>query len=523
MFEAAELGHTTDKKTWDREVPKLREALLEAQYDLLERRDFATVVLVGGVDGAGKGETVNLLNEWMDPRHIHTHALGAPTDDELRYPRWRRFWNALPPRGKIGVLFGSWYTLPIVGRVYGETKDADLDQALEEIVRFEHMLHREGALLVKLWFHLSKKQQKKRLQTLSADKRTRWRVTETDWKHFALYDTFREVSERALRRTSTAEAPWHVVEGLDPRYRGLTAGRLLLEAIEGRLAASAAVARAAGAGERGATRRAAARTTAAARRQAALSSAGVPLPAFRSRTDAELLRSLDLSVKVSKAEYAERYDVLQGRLNRLSRKPRFRRASLVLVFEGPDAAGKGGAIRRVTRALDARQYTVIPVAAPSDEERAHPYLWRFWRRTPPLGHVGIFDRSWYGRVLVERVEGFCPPQDWQRAYSEINDFEEQLTRHGAVVVKFWLHISASEQLRRFRERQATGFKRFKITAEDWRNREKWVDYEVAACDMFERTSTELAPWTIVAANDKYHARLTVMETICHRVERALDG
>jgi len=504
MFESAELGHTLDKKTWDRKVPQLREALLEAQYDLLDaggggRGRFATVVLVGGVDGAGKGETVNLLNEWMDPRHVHTHALGAPSDDERRYPRWKRFWSALPPRGKIGVFFGSWYTLPIVQRVYGQTKSAELDQSLEEIVRFEHMLHDEGALIVKLWFHLSKKQQEKRLAALSADKRTRWRVTETDWKHFALYDTFRAVSERSLRRTSTAEAPWHAIEGLDARYRGFTAGTLLLEAIRGRLAA-----------EGGA-------------KKPSKTVSAPSLPPFASKVGADLLRSLEVPPTITKKAYEDRYEVLQARLNKLSRRKAFQKRSVVLVFEGPDAAGKGGAIRRVTRALDARQYTVNPVAAPSDEERAQPYLWRFWRRMPALGHVGIFDRSWYGRVLVERVEGFCRSHDWQRAYTEINDLEEQLTRHGAVVAKFWLHISKEEQLRRFEERKATGFKRFKITAEDWRNRKKWSDYEVAACDMFERTSTEIAPWTIVSANDKYNARLHVLETVCDRLEDALEG
>ena len=499
MFESAELGHTLDKKTWDRKVPKLREALLEAQYELFEKRRFATVILVGGVDGAGKGETVNLLNEWMDPRHVHTHALGAPTDDEQRYPRWKRFWSALPPRGKVGIFFGSWYTLPIVQRVYGDTRHADLDQSLEEIVRFEQMLHAEGALVVKLWFHLSKQQQKKRLTALSSDKRTRWRVTDTDWKHFALYDTFRGVSERALRRTNTAEAPWHPIEGLDARYRGYTAGTLLLDAMRGRLAADEV-----------------------APRRARKAPSAPPLPPFVSSVGADLLRSLPVPPKVTKAVYEERYDVLQARLNKLIRRKALRQRAVVLAFEGPDAAGKGGAIRRVTRALDARHFSVHPVAAPSDEERAQPYLWRFWRHMPPLGHVGIFDRSWYGRVLVERVEKFCEPPDWQRAYSEINDFEEQLTRHGTIVAKFWLHIGQDEQLRRFKEREATGFKRFKITAEDWRNRDKWDDYEVAACDMFERTSTEIAPWTIVSANDKYNARLHVLETICDRLEKALE-
>ncbi|MCC6526843.1 MAG: polyphosphate:AMP phosphotransferase [Polyangiaceae bacterium] len=489
MFESAELGHTVTKASYARQVPKLREALLDAQYDLLEKKSFSTLILISGVDGAGKGETVNLLNEWMDPRHVHTHAMSVASDEEQQHPRNWRFWRALPPRGKIGVFFGSWYTYPIVRRAYGEIKDASLDQAMEEIVRLERMLADERVLVLKLWFHLSKKQQKRRLLALSADKRTRWRVTESDWKHFEIYDTFRRVSERALRQTSTADAPWRIIEGADARYRSLTAGRIVLESMRTRLS------------------------------QTRQPRPFAPPPA--KPDEPNLLRALDLSQKVSDKRYDKELEALQGRLNLLTRHPKWKKTGVVAVFEGADAAGKGGAIRRITGALDARQYRIVPVAAPTEEERAQPYLWRFWRNVPAYGQFVIFDRSWYGRVLVERVEGFCEQHDWNRAYSEINDFEEQLSGHGLVVVKFWLHIDADEQLRRFKEREATGFKRFKITAEDWRNRKKWKDYEVAACNMFERTSTEIAPWTLVPAVDKRFARIRILETICDRLEEQI--
>ena len=210
-------------------------------------------------------------------------------------------------------------------------------------------------------------------------------------------------------------------------------------------------------------------------------------------------------------------------MNLLSRHPRFSKLSLIVVFEGSDAAGKGGAIRRITASLDARHYQIVPVAAPSEEERAQPYLWRFWRRLPRLGGITMFDRSWYGRVLVERVEGYCSEADWMRAYAEINDFEEQITVAGVVVVKFWLAISREEQLRRFKEREATRFKRFKITDDDWRNRDKWPLYEEAVCHMVDRTSTEIAPWTLVEANDKYYARIKILKTLCERLEAALRG
>jgi polyphosphate kinase 2 (PPK2 family) len=250
---------------------------------------------------------------------------------------------------------------------------------------------------------------------------------------------------------------------------------------------------------------------------------GGALDTERPRADpTNLLRALDLRAHVPKEHYEKKLEELQGRLNLLTRHKKFAKVGVVAVFEGVDAAGKGGAIRRVTQALDARLYRVHPVAAPTEEERVQPYLWRFWRHVPAHGAVAIFDRSWYGRVLVERVEGLCREADWQRAFGEINAFEEALVEHGHVVVKIWMHVDPKEQLKRFEQRQATGFKRFKITDEDWRNREKWPAYEVAACDMFDRTSTEIAPWTLIAANDKRSARLEVLETLCGRLERALE-
>jgi polyphosphate kinase 2 (PPK2 family) len=235
----------------------------------------------------------------------------------------------------------------------------------------------------------------------------------------------------------------------------------------------------------------------------------------------DVLAALDLNKKIARPRYQRELEQLQGRLNLLSRDPKFKDSSVILVFEGQDAAGKGGAIRRITGAIDARHYQGIPVAAPTEEERAQPYLWRFWRHLPRRGRFTIYDRSWYGRVLVERVEGFCSEYDWTRAYAEINDFEEQMIRNRTVLVKFWLEISKEEQLKRFKEREKTSFKRFKITAEDWRNRKKWDAYHAAVCDMIDRTSTSIAPWTLIEANDKYHARIKILRTLCKSIEAAL--
>jgi polyphosphate:AMP phosphotransferase len=494
MFESAELGHTIDKERYAKEEPILREALLDAQYDLLETKKFPVIVIIAGVDGAGKGETVNVLNEWMDARHIQTHALAAPSADDTERPAFYRFWRHLPPKGKTGIFFTSWYTAPIVGRAYKSISKADLDQRMDEARRFERMLASEGALILKFWFHLSKEQQRERLTKLEKNPKTRWRVTERDWAHFEIYDRFRKVSERALRETSTAEAPWIVVEGADARYRNIAVGKAILTAIRARLDAPAPA-----------------------------PVVDAPPPSQSSPVDdLNVLRTLDLTKTVPKEEYQDDLEKLQRKLGMLTLDPRFKEISVVAAFEGADAAGKGGAIRRITQALDARLYHLYPIAAPTEEERAQPYLWRFWRHLPRLGKLSIFDRTWYGRVLVERVEGFCSEDDWMRAYSEINDFEQQMTDSQSVVVKFWLHINQDEQLARFKEREATAFKRFKITPDDWRNREKWPAYERAICDMVDRTSTEIAPWTLVESNDKYFARIKILTTLLDRIEKAME-
>jgi polyphosphate:AMP phosphotransferase len=491
MFESAELGSSIADREYDREVPKLRASLLDAQYELLGKKSFPVIIIIGGVDGAGKGETVNILNKWMDPRHVVTQAFGEMSDEERERPRMWRYWRALPPKGRIGILFGAWHTDPIVDRAGGRTRKAGFERAMEEIVRFERMLADEGALILKFWFHLSKRAQNARLKALEADPKTRWRVTDTDWERYRLYDRFRKVSENALRATNTSYAPWIVVEGSDPNYRYLTVGRTILDALKKRFA-----------GDKPRVSRPAA----------------PPEPALDGRI---ALSSVDYSQRLAHKEYRRKLEKYQGRLNLLTRHRGFRDKSVIVVFEGADAAGKGGSIRRVTGALDARFVRVTPVAAPTEEESAQPYLWRFWRQLPRTGRVTIFDRSWYGRVLVERVERFCREGDWKRAYDEINDFEEQLGEAGGIVTKFWLTITKAEQLRRFREREKTPYKRFKITPEDWRNRKRWREYERAVCDMIERTSTEIAPWFLIPANDKYHARIEILKTLCARLEAAL--
>jgi polyphosphate:AMP phosphotransferase len=492
MLESAEIGHAISKRVYAREEPKLRQALLNAQYDLSQDGRGPVLVLLSGVEAGGRGETANKLTEWMDPRHIRVVAFGDRTPEEAAHPPAWRYWNALPQKGRLGIFMNAWYYELAAARARQRIGDDLLHVRLEAVREQEQMLADEGLVLVKFWIHLSKSAQKKRLEQLDDDPRTSWRVTRADWEAYRLYAKRHDLWEHLLRETSTGFAPWYVVEGSDARYRSLTVGKILLQALEGALSRKQTV------------------------------PAHPVTPTAPSVVDnVKLMRDLDLSQRLTERQYDRALEKQQGRLAKLARHKRFARHSLVLVFEGVDAGGKGGAIRRVTGALDARQYVTIPVAAPTEEERAHPYLWRFWKYAPRRGGIAIFDRSWYGRVLVERVEGYCGVNDWMRAYSEINQFEEQLAEGGAIIVKFWLQISKTEQLRRFRARARTSFKRFKITSDDWRNRKKWDDYERAVCDMVDRTSTEIAPWTLVEAEDKHFARIKVLSTVNDRLKAAL--
>jgi polyphosphate:AMP phosphotransferase len=493
MLEAAEIGHRIAKDVDEHEEPRLREALLNAQYELLQSKRFPVLVIISGVEMGGRGETANKLIEWMDPRHIRVRAFGPRSEEERGRPAGWRYWREFPPKGRMGIFMNAWYHDAMAGRIDGDIDEFRFERALDRIRHLERMLVEEGTLVMKFWIHLPQDEHKKRLKRLHRREDVAWPVEKDDWERFRIYSKARAVAERMLRETSTAEAPWAVIEGTDERYRFLTVGKLLLDALQARL-----------------------------KQKFDHERRRVAPPPMPVTDNLALIRNLDLVKKLSKVDYEKSLARWQRKLAATVRSNKFmRRHSLICVFEGTDAAGKGGAVRRVVAALDARQYAIVPVAAPTDEERAQPYLWRFWRRLPRPGGVVIYDRSWYGRVLVERVERFCSKADWMRAYGEINDFEEQLVNAGTVVVKFWMQISKDEQLRRFREREKTPFKRFKITAEDWRNRRKWNEYEQAVCDMVERTSTEIAPWTLVEAEDKQFARVKVLRTIVERAEAVL--
>jgi polyphosphate kinase 2 (PPK2 family) len=537
MFQTAELGQTVSKEDFDHISNDLRTELLALQQDL-RSADFSVIVVFAGVDGAGKGESVNLINEWMDPRWIVTQAYDEPSDEERERPAFWRFWRDLPPKGQIGLFQSCWYSRPILDHVHGQIATFAFDEQMKRILAFEKMLAEDGTLILKFWMHLGKDAQKRRLKSLEKDPLQSWRVKKADWRNWKLYDQFIATAERALQHTGTGQTRWVIVEGEDARYRGLAVLTSLRDAIAKHMAdrtqraqtiaAQRAVSSAKRSAElvevhdhRDAIEKAAAeeaRRRGGRRRKeptATLTAEGT----IRPRT---VLDALDMSQSLGKEDYGLALKQARAELAVLCRQAKERKISTLLVFEGVDAAGKGGSIRRLTAGLDARDYRVIPIAAPTDEESAHHYLWRFWRHLPRAGRVTVFDRSWYGRVLVERVEGFALTDEWMRAYAEINEFEEQLVQQGVVLAKFWIHITKEEQYRRFKERETIAYKKWKLTDEDWRNRANWEAYELAVHEMVERTSTRQTPWVLIEGNDKNHARIKILRTVCERLRHRLE-
>jgi polyphosphate:AMP phosphotransferase len=490
MFASALIGHKLAKEEYQRAEPELRTKLLEAQLELVEARFLAVVIVITGMDGAGKSEVIHKLLEWLDPRHVRVAAYAAPDDTERTRPPFWRYWRDLPSRGQISVVFGSWYSDPLLDRLVGTIGKGRFERELAAINRFEEMLTNENVLLLKFLLVVSAKEQQRRLAAFAKRTGGASRALE-EWADVKSRRQSGPIVEELVRRTSTGQAPWVVIPCDDPEYRDVTFGRSVLGAL-------------------------------AARLQAPPPTSALTAPATIPTIDRRnALDTLDLSLRLEQAEYRKRLESAQLELLEQSQRKAFRGRALMVAFEGHDAAGKGGAIRRVTMALDPRQYRVYPVAAPTDEEKGRPYLWRFWRHVPRLGRIAIFDRSWYGRVLVERVEGLASPAEWGRAYGEINDFEEELARAGIIVAKFWLAIGKDEQLRRFEARADTEYKRFKIRPEDWRNREKWDLYHDAIGEMIDRTSTREAPWTLVEAQEKRWARVKVLETLVKRLEAEL--
>ncbi len=492
MLDTLDLNLSLDKPTYKSEIDRLMHQLRTLQSACWQKK-LPVIVVLEGWAASGKGGLVKQMVGYIDPRGFKVYPIWTPTEQERQYPFLWRFWEKLPAQGAISIFYHSWYTHVLEDRLFNRVDSSQIPTVMAQINSFERQMVDNGAAIAKFWLHLSHKELKSRLKDYAEDPLTAWRVRKEDWQQEKHYHRYAALAEEMLIQTGTGSAPWTLVEGNSERWARV---KVL-------------------------TQLAATLTTALDRLQIQLPNPILPAQNHLEPTEPDLLAQIDLNLCLSEVDYEEQLAAEQVQLRQLQLSIHKHQIPVLVLFEGWDAAGKGGAIKRLTDILDPRSYFVEPFAAPTEEEKAHHYLWRFWRRLPTAGTIGIFDRSWYGRVLVERVEGFASETEWRRAYQEINEFEAQLTTAGYVLVKFWLHISPEEQLKRFTERQNDPFKQYKLTDEDWRNRDKWPYYEVAVNQAIQRTTTPSAPWTIVAANNKYYARVKIIETVVNAIQAEL--
>jgi polyphosphate:AMP phosphotransferase len=492
MLEKIDLSKKIDKETYKKTEKEQSEKLGLLQRQLKEA-GIPVMIVFEGMGASGKGTQINHLIQALDPRGFDVYANDKSTDEERMRPFLWRFFTKLPAQGRIAVFDRSWYRQVTMERFAGKILNEDLPGAFHDIQSFERQLTDDGMVIIKLFLYTSREEQKKRFKKLESSKETSWRVTKDDWKRNTEYDRFLQICEEMLQNTDTDYAPWTIIEANDKEYAAAKIMSCVADCLSDALNKKSLK------GE----------------------SKDKDVPVRSESFKAGVLSGVDLTKSISKEDYKKEIDRLQKKLEFLHSQIYRMRIPVVLGFEGWDAAGKGGAVRRLTSHLDPRGYKVYPTAAPNDLERVHHYLWRFWINMPKAGHIAIFDRTWYGRVLVERVEGFCRESQWKQAYQEINEMESHLANAGAVVLKFWLHIDKDEQEKRFKERQEDPLKQWKITEEDWRNREKWDQYESAVNEMLVRTSTTYAPWVVVEGNCKYYARVKILKTVVEALENKI--
>ena len=471
-------------------IKAAREALNACQMKIKEA-GLPVMVIFEGWGAAGKGSVLGRVIKSIDPRFFKVQTYAAPTAEEKRYPFLYRYIRDIPEKGKFTFYDTYWMEEITDARLDGSMSDAEYEERIDSINRTERTLVDNGYVVMKFFFQIGKKEQKRRLDELLDNKDTKWRVDKSDLYENKHYDESIKVYDKYLKDTNSPTAPWYIIDAKDKKFAELQVLEFLNSGIE-----------------------------------TALKNKDLAVPILQNTfalKKTPKLKDIELKGKtLTEEEYDKRLDELQDELRQLHYKLYRKKIPVIIAYEGWDAAGKGGNIKRITGALDPRGFEVLPIASPEPHEKARHFLWRFWTRLPKTGHIAIFDRTWYGRVMVERIEGFCSENDWQRAYNEINEFEKELTDWGAVVIKFWVQIDKRTQLKRFKERQATPEKQWKITDEDWRNREKWDKYETAIDEMIKKTSTEFAPWYILESVDKKYARIKALEIVIDRIEEACE-
>ena len=479
---------TADAKEAGAELKQLR-SLLAAQQQPLRDAKLPVLVLVEGWAAAGKGSLIGELMRELDPRFYNVVSPAVIPEREIRYPFMYPYASAIPENGKIVFMDSGWMEATVRKFLHREITPGEYRRRIRAANEFERQLRDGGYLVLKIFLHISKGEQLKRLSTLKGHADTEWRATEEDlWQHRE-YKRFVTAYEDFMEKTQLA-GDWHVLNAKNRKVAARDTLKLLTGMIDEGIRAGRYI--------------------------------GEPFEEEFPLIEMPKLKDVDLSPAMPDDKYDKKLKKLQARLSELHNILYRKKIPVILCYEGWDAAGKGGNIRRVASPLDPRGFDVQPIASPLPHELNRQYLWRFWTRLPRSGHICIFDRTWYGRVMVERLEGFCKEKDWQRAYNEINEFERQLTDWGAVVIKFWIHIDKDTQLARFTDRQNTPEKQWKITDEDWRNREKWDQYEGAVDEMLQKTSTENAPWYIIESNDKQYARIRTLKIIVKALEKAIE-
>ena len=496
MLEQIDLTKSLPKEEYKSRMEELSPRLSKLQRDVKAAK-IPVIIVFEGFGAAGKGYQIGRLIQSLDPRGFYVNATGKATLEEEMHPFLWRFWTRTPADGQIAIFDRSWYRRVLIDRFDESSPDRNLMDEFREINSFERQLVDGGAVIIKLFLCIDKKEQKKRFKKLLSHKASAWRVSADDLKRNKQFDKYKAINDEMLEHTDTAAAPWTIIESTDGNYATVKIYTAVIRALEDALAAKQAAA-----------------------------DASASAPAAKPSVNDDILRTsslakADLSLSLTKEEYKKELKRLQKRISYLHGELYRNRIPMVLGFEGWDAGGKGGAIKRLTEKMDPRGFRVHPTSAANDLEKSHHYLWRFWNNIPKDGHIAIFDRTWYGRVMVERIEGFCTTDEWQRAFKEINEMERHLTQHGAIVIKFWMQIDKDEQERRFNERMSIPEKQWKITDEDWRNRAKWDAYEEAVDEMLVRTSTTYAPWVIVEGNNKYYARIKVLQTVVDAIEERL--
>lgn len=466
-----------------------KEKLSRQQMQIKDNR-IPVLVLMEGWGTAGKGSTIGQVIQNIDPRFFKVASLDKPSEEEKRKPFLYRYFANIPEAGKFMFLDSGWMDEITKAALYEDISHRAYELRIDSIRRFERQLTDNGYLVMKFFCHISEEEQKKRIDTLKGSIDTSWRVSSHDKWQNKHYSKCMELYDQYLEATNTPSSPWYVVDAKSKKWAWLQVLETLTEGID-----------------------------------IAMQNRKLAVPLLQNVFPLKKmprLSDISLDKEIGEMEYKEELDVLQKKLRELHNRIYRRRVPVIIVYEGWDAAGKGGNIKRITEALDPRGFEVHPIASPQPHEKARHYLWRFWTRLPKTGHIAIFDRSWYGRVMVERLEGFCSENDWKRAYHEINEFEKELHDWGAVIIKFWVQIDKDTQLERFTMRQNTPEKQWKITDEDWRNREKWDGYETAVNEMIQKTSTVYAPWHILESVDKKYARMKALKIVIEQIESKLS-